>query len=55
VAGLVGLAAALMTSVSSMIWFSFPLGFTIVSFLDLVINFSLMGAVMAKFIPEENG
>jgi hypothetical protein len=52
-AALIGLAAALATSGSQFIWFSFPAGFTLVSILDLVINFSLMGAVLAKFIPEE--
>ncbi len=47
-----GLLAGLAVHVQHRLWFSFPIGFTIVNILDLTVGFAILGAVMAKFVPE---
>ena len=51
-AGSLGLLAGVAVHVQHRLWFSFPLGFTVVNILDLTVGFAILGAVMAKFVPE---
>jgi hypothetical protein len=51
-AAVIGLIAGLATHVQYRLWFHFPIGYTVVAIIDLMIAFILMGIAMAKFVPE---
>lgn len=47
-----GTVAGLAILVPYWNWFHFPCGFTSINFIDTIAGFSLLGLVMAKFVPE---
>jgi hypothetical protein len=51
-AATLGLLAGLAVHYPYWNWFHFPCDVTVVGIADLVVGFALMGAAMAKFVPE---